>query len=46
MAEFDIRSWMREHDVTLPVDDPEVRTDVTKLLRRDLTPERLDAYAE
>ena len=44
--EFDIRAWMREHNVALPVDDPDVRTEVITLLRRDLTPELLAAYAE
>jgi hypothetical protein len=46
VAAFDIRAWMRRHDVTLPVDDPDVRSEIAKLLRGDLTPERLAAYAE
>jgi hypothetical protein len=45
-VEFDIREWMRENNVTLPVNDPVVRAEVVKLLRRDLTAERLAAYAE
>lgn len=42
MAAFDIRSWLREHDAALPVNDPAVRAEIAKLLRRDLT-ERLAA---
>jgi hypothetical protein len=42
---FDIREWMRAHNVTLPVNDPAVRKEISALLRRDLN-ERLAAYAE
>jgi hypothetical protein len=45
MPEFDIRDWMRRHNVTLPVNDPAVRKEISALLRRDLN-ERLGAYAE
>jgi hypothetical protein len=45
VADFSIRAWMREHDVTMPVNDPAVRAELTKLLRRDLT-KRLAAYGE
>jgi hypothetical protein len=44
-ANFDIRIWMAEHDVTLPVNDPAVRKEIATLLCRDLN-ERLAAYAE
>jgi hypothetical protein len=39
---FDIRSWMAQHNVSLPVSEPALRSDIAKLLRRDLT-ERLAA---
>jgi hypothetical protein len=42
---FDIREWMRNHNVTLPANDPGVRKEISALLRRDLN-ERLAAYAE
>jgi hypothetical protein len=42
---FDIREWMRKHNVTLPANDPAVRKEISALLRRDLN-ERLAVYAE
>jgi hypothetical protein len=42
---FDIREWMRKHNLSLPVNDPAVRKEISALLRRDLN-ERLAAYAE
>jgi hypothetical protein len=42
---FDIREWMRKHNVTLPVNDPAVRREISALLRRDLTGRR-EIYAE
>jgi hypothetical protein len=42
---FDIREWMREHKLTLPVNDPAVRKEIATLLRRDLNG-RLAVYAE
>jgi hypothetical protein len=43
---FDIRAWMRRHNVTLPIKDPAVRKEISTLFRRDLTPEWIAAYAE
>ena len=37
MPGFNIRDWMREYNVTLPVNDPAVREEIAKLLRRDLS---------
>ena len=42
---FDIREWMRKHNVTLPANDPAARKEISALLRRDLN-ERLAVYAE
>lgn len=35
--DFSIRAWMRRRGLSLPVDDPDVRAEVTALLRRDFT---------
>jgi hypothetical protein len=45
MPQFDIRTYAREQNLVLPIDDPAVRADILRLLRRDLS-ERLGAYAE
>jgi hypothetical protein len=45
VGRFDIREWMRKHNVTLPVNDHAVRKEISALLRRDIS-ERLAAYAE
>jgi hypothetical protein len=42
---FDIRAYVREQNLRLPIDDPAVRADVLRLLRRDLS-ERLPTYVE
>jgi hypothetical protein len=44
MPKFDIREWMRKHNVKLPVNDPAVRKEIADLFRRDLS-ERLPTYA-
>jgi hypothetical protein len=42
---FNIRAWMQENNVALPVNDPAVRKEISALLRRDINA-RLAAYAE
>jgi hypothetical protein len=43
-SDFDVREWAHQHNVTLPVNDPDVRAQLTTLFRRDLTPARIATY--